>query len=276
MTDRLQYWQRARLIFGAELGSREKLVLLAISDHLGSNDTAWPSVPRLMRRCGAGRNTVLRGLKELEDIGAIKVHRPAGGSNRYQIQIAWLQSNQSQYGTSADMEPVPDRDPPSPNMGLPPVSDWDHPSPNMGPKGDQEGNQKKEIKKEIKTARKTKASKNSKLTLPQVKAVPIPDGLPDGYLAAFERWVDVRSGDHWRKAASQTEAFHAKMLKAHQQRKDVMAALARAHELGWSGIKAGWMDDLPIQVSVDPDKPRRAMKSRAELLADYHRTLEIS
>ena len=87
MSDRLHYWQRGRLIFGAELGGREKLVLLAISDHLGSNASAWPSVPRLAKRCGLARNTVMRGIKELEQRGAITVNRPTGGSNRYLISF---------------------------------------------------------------------------------------------------------------------------------------------------------------------------------------------
>ncbi len=272
----MKYWERGRLIFGAELASREKLVLLAISDHLGSNDSAWPSLPRLAKRCGMTRRTIIRSIEWLETHEVLIVNRVTGASNRYQIDTEWLKAHQCQPDTRDTESPVTQSHPPGVTESPLPVTQSHGGGVTESPKGDQEGNQKKEIKKEIKTARKTKASKNSKLTLPQVKAVPIPDGLPDGYLAAFERWVDVRSGDHWRKAASQTEAFHAKMLKAHQQRKDVMAALARAHELGWSGIKAGWMDDLPIQVSVDPDKPRRSMKSRAELLADYHRTLEIS
>ena len=110
MSDRLHYWQRGRLIFGAELGGREKLVLLAISDHLGSNASAWPSVPRLVKRCGLARNTVMRGIKELERRGAITVNRPTGGSNRYLISFEWLTANQSQAGTSPTEVPVPQRD----------------------------------------------------------------------------------------------------------------------------------------------------------------------
>ena len=275
MTDRLQYWQRGRLIFGAELGSREKLVLLAISDHLGSNASAWPSHVRLAKRCGMAKRTVVRSLEWLETHEAITVQRLPGGNNRYQISIAWLESHQCQSDTSVTESLVSESHYPSVTESLPQCQSDTTPVSESHPK-EIKKETKKETKKEVKTSRKTKTSKNSKLTLPQVKAVPIPDGLPDGYTEAFQRWVDVRSGDHWRKAASQTEAFHSKMLKAHQQRKDVLRALERAHENGWSGIKAGWMDDLPIQVSVDPDKPRRAMKSRAELIAAYRKTLEIS
>lgn len=271
------YWERGRLIFGAELGSREKLVLLAISDHLGSNATAWPSLPRLAKRCGMTRRTIMRSLKLMEKKGAITVTRIVGSSNRYQIDTAWLEVNQCQPDTRDTESPVTESHPPRVTESPPPVSQSHGGGVTESPKGDQEGNQQKEVKKAIKTksARKTK-TKSVKLTLAQVKAIPIPDGLPADYPAAFERWIDVRSGDHWNKQASQTTAFHAKMLRAHQQRKDIMGALERAHELGWSGIKAGWLDDLPIKVAIDPAKPRRALKSRAELLADYQRTLEIS
>jgi hypothetical protein len=277
VTDRLQYWQRGRLIFGAELGSREKLVLLAISDHLGSNATAWPSHARLARRCGMTRRTIVKSMRWLEAHEVLTVQRVAGQSSRCSINIDWLKAHQCQDFTREADSHVKNIHTPCEADSHPPVSDVHTPCEADSHKGDQEGDQEKEIRKEIKTARKTaRKTKSTKLTLTQVKAIPIPAGLPAGYPAAFQRWVDVRSGDHWRKAASQTEAFHAKMLKAHQQRKDVMAALERAHELGWSGIKAGWMDDLPIQVAVDTDQTRRPVKTRAERLADYRKSLEIS
>ena len=271
------YWERGRLIFGAELSSREKLVLLAVSDHLGSNDTAWPSHGRIAKRCGLGLRTVVRAMEWLETHEVLLVQRVTGSSNRYQISIDWLKAHQCHPDTSATVAPVSERHTPCATVTHPPMPERHTPCATVTPKGDQEGDQENEITKEIKTkpARKTK-TKSVKLTLAQVKAIPIPDGLPADYPAAFERWIDVRSGDHWNKQASQTTAFHAKMLRAHQQRKDIMGALERAHELGWSGIKAGWLDDLPIKVAVDPTKPRRALKSRAELLADYQRTLEIS
>jgi hypothetical protein len=271
------YWQRGRLIFGAELGSREKLVLLAISDHLGSNDTAWPSHARLARRCGMNRRTIVRAMEWLETHEVLTVKRVVGQSSRCSISIDWLKAHQCQNVTSDTESHVTQSHTPCDTESHPPVSESHTPCDTESHKGDQEGNQKKEVKKATKTkpARKTK-TKSVKLTLAQVKAIPIPDGLPADYPAAFERWIDVRSGDHWNKQASQTTAFHAKMLRAHQQRKDIMGALERAHELGWSGIKAGWLDDLPIQVAIDPAKPRRHTKTRAELLADYQRTLEIS
>ena len=280
----MKYWERGRLIFGAELASRDKLVLLAISDHLGSNATAWPSWKRLAARTGLSERTVSRSLEWLEAHEVINVQRITGQPSRYSINLDWLKANPCHSDTTPLSESHPCQTdtpvtvtPPPCQTDTTPLSESHHTPVTVTHKGDQEGDQEKEIRKEIKTARKTaRKTKSTKLTLPQVKAIPIPAGLPAGYPEAFQRWVDVRSGDHWRKAASQTEAFHAKMLKAHQQRKDVMAALARAHELGWSGIKAGWMDDLPIQVAVDTDQTRRPVKTRAERLADYRKSLEIS
>ena len=288
MSDRLHYWQRGRLIFGAELGGREKLVLLAISDHLGSNASAWPSVPRLVKRCGLARATILRSLKLMENQGAITVTRIVGSSNRYQISIEWLTANQSQCDTSLTVTPVSERHPPSITVTPPPVSERHHTSLTVTPKGDQEGNQEKEIKKATKTARKTagkskrqlkeEAAKAEELRLrAQVKAVPKPDGLPDGYAELFDLWVDVRKNfEAWTKHESQTARFHKKMLKAHLNRKDIMSDLGTAHEQSWQGINVSRLSDLPIKVAVDHTKPRRHTKTRAELLADYQRTLEIS
>ena len=290
MTDRLKYWERGRLIFGAELAGREKLILLAISDHLGSNASAWPSVPRLAKRCGLARATVLRSLKLMEKQGSITVTRIVGSSNRYQISIEWLTANQSQCDTSINVTPVSERHPPSLTVTPPPVSERHPPSLTVTPKGDQEGNQEKEVKKATKPARKTASKSKSKRQLKeeaakarelelraQVKAFPKPDGLPDGYAELFDLWIDVRKNfEAWTKHESQTARFHKKMLKAHLNRKDIMRDLGLAHEGSWQGVDVARLRDLPISVSVDPDKPRRALKSRAELIAAVRKTLEIS
>ena len=55
-----------------------------------------------------------------------------------------------------------------------------------------------------------------------------------------------------------------------------MRDLGLAHEGSWQGVDVARLHDLPIKVAVDPDKPRRALKSRAELLAEYQRSQEIS
>ena len=291
MTDRLKYWQRARLIFGAELGSREKLVLLAISDHLGSNATAWPSWNRLAARTGLSERTVSRSLERMEAQEVINVQRVTGKPSRYSINLDWLKANPCHSDTTPLSESHPCQTdtpvtvtPPPCHSDTTPLSESHHSPVTVTPKGDQEGDQQKEIRKEIKPARKSKrqtkaeAAKAEELRLrEEVKAVKKPDGLPDGYAELFDLWIDVRKNPTaWTKHESQTVRFHKKMLKAHQQRKDIMRDLGLAHENGWQGVDVSRMHDLPISVSIDPDKPRRSMKSRAELLADYRKTLELS
>ena len=86
------------------------------------------------------------------------------------------------------------------------------------------------------------------LSIPDVIAIAIPDELTEalpGYAAAFEQWVQVRKGREWRRSPQQTVAFHRKMLRAHDDGKDVLAAMQSAFEGGWSGIKSEWMQDRP-------------------------------
>ena len=104
------YWQRARLVFGAEMSPACKLVLLALSDHLGSNASCYPSVPRLQLRTGYSRMSVLRALAELEQLGAIQITRAPGRSNVYTLDLDWLRVNQYHPGTSTTEVPVPQRD----------------------------------------------------------------------------------------------------------------------------------------------------------------------
>lgn len=139
MTDRLQYWQRGRLIFGAELGSRDKLVLLAISDHLGSNATAWPSHGRLAKRCGMAKRTVVRSLEWLETHEVITVHRLPGGNNRYQISIKWLKAHQCQSDTSDSVTLVSESHAPQCHKVTTPVSESHGGSVTESPEGDHEG-----------------------------------------------------------------------------------------------------------------------------------------
>jgi len=281
------YWQRGRLIFGAELGGREKLVLLAISDHLGSNASAWPSHVRLGKRCGMAKRTVVRSLEWLETHEVITVQRLPGGNNRYQINMPWLDAHQCQSVTSDSVTLVTESHYPRVTESLPPCQVGTTPVSESHPKEIKKGI-KKEIIKATKPARKTaskskrqikeEAAKARELELrAQVKAVPKPDGLPDGYAELFDLWVDVRKNpEAWTKHESQTVRFHKKMLKAHLNRKDIMSDLGTAHEQSWQGISVARLNDLPIKVAVDPDKPRRALKSRAELLAEYRRSQEIS
>lgn len=109
-----------REVFSSELGSAEKLVLLAILDHAGDDGSAWPSVGRLARHTSLGRRTVLRTLAKLEAEGRLSVKRQGlGKSNTYTV-------NQCHHGTGATQTPVPPWHHTSATMALEPVPQW-HP-----------------------------------------------------------------------------------------------------------------------------------------------------
>ncbi len=135
------------------LSASAKLVWMALAGHLGPSGTeVWPSMTRLSRMTGLGKNTVLRAVAALEDANLIVVKRqPSGKANLYRIlqpqvglfdeKSAANQSEkltgrenppvekpdpkQSQNGTGAEMGPVPKCDPTSPKMGPEAVPKWD-------------------------------------------------------------------------------------------------------------------------------------------------------
>jgi hypothetical protein len=244
------YWERARLIFGSSLPARDKYTLLAISDHLGSNAQCWPSVSRLELRTGQSRRTVIRALDALEQSGALLVTRATGSSNRYSIDLAWLQahqlvseSHQCQSDTSANVTPVPESHPNQCQSDTGGVPQWHGGSATVTPKGVQEGEQGR-------SSRKDTNRSNRALSLDDVKAIDIPQELADalpGYRDAFNAWLPVRPGTAWRQKTMQVVRFHNKMLKAHKDGKDVLDALGKALDNGWKGLDASYMVDMPRQ-----------------------------
>jgi hypothetical protein len=256
---RLLYWQRARLIFGTDLPATFKLTLLALSDHLGSNDTCYPSVQRLQLRTGYSRRTVLRALEGLEQQQAISVSRATGRANVYSLNVEWLQAHQCHTDTSATVTPVPERHGYPCHSDTTPVPQWHPTSATVTPKGDHEGDHEGDHSKEVSTSQGVKksaditpAKKARCLTREQAAALPIPAGLPDGYADAFRTWCQVRKGTAWRQAPEQIARTHQKLLRAYTEGKDVVRGLERAIEAGWQGINVRWLEDLP-----KTSKPRK-------------------
>ena len=258
-TGRLLYWQRARLIFGTDLPATCKLTLLALSDHLGSNATCYPSVQQLQLRTGYSRRTVLRALEGLEQQQAISVSRATGRANVDSLNIEWLQAHQCHSDTSATVTPVPERHGYQCHSDTGGVSQWHGGGATVTPKGDQEGDHEGGQLKEVSTSHPVKksaditpAKKARCLTREQAAALPIPDGLPDGYADAFSTWCQVRKGTAWRQAPEQIARTHQKLLRAYTEGKDVVRGLERAIEAGWQGINVRWLEDLP-----KTSKPRK-------------------
>jgi len=63
----------------------ERYVLLAIADNANDDGVAWPSIPRLVRKCVLSKSTVLRTIQELEKEGWLTVERHEGKANSYQV-----------------------------------------------------------------------------------------------------------------------------------------------------------------------------------------------
>jgi len=243
------YWERSRLIFGVELPSKEKLILLAISDHLGSNDECWPSVTRLAKRTGYGRRSVLYAIDSLSERGAITIIKRTGGVNHYRLCMDWLRE-QCHDDTRAESAPVQDLHQCRYCTGgckhcTGVVQDLHGGGAESAPKGDKEGHQGRKSRKDTNKSNRTKA-----LSIKDVQDIMPPKQLTDalpGYRDAFAAWCEVRKGTSWRQKPAQVVSFHGKMLKAHNDGLDVMAALGKAFDAGWQGINASYMQPLTVK-----------------------------
>lgn len=66
--------------------SAEKLVLLELSNHAGTDNTAWPSLARICERTGLNRKTVISALDSLESKGYLSDTRERKGGTQ-QIKV---------------------------------------------------------------------------------------------------------------------------------------------------------------------------------------------
>jgi len=232
----LTYWQRVRAILASSRTPTERLILIAIADHLGDDGRCWPSSSRIASMVGMKRETVSRNISRLTVAGVLIAERRVGTSSVY--RIAWGELS----GCDAESHPpvILDHTPCDPESH-PPVTQ-DHTPCDFGSHKDKKEDKNIEDKKED-TPRKRGRSRSRSLSLDEVKAIAPPDDLAavEGYREAFDRWCEVRPGTGWRRTASQVAAFHAKMLKAWRDGLDVLAALDAAHLAGWQGIRPQWM-----------------------------------
>lgn len=97
-----------------------KLVYMAIVDRIGNNGKSWPGVRRISRDCGLGRNTVIRAVEELSQLGLLCIeHQITGKSNHYTVPKmgALSDSDRAQIGCAQNGA--------GPKMGPPPCPNWD-------------------------------------------------------------------------------------------------------------------------------------------------------
>ena len=242
----LLYWQRVKLILSTQLTSAQKLVLLSVSDHQGRNEHSRAGIARHSARTSLSARTVQRTLHQLVQQELVQAQVRPGRPTWHSLQIEALQAL---AGTPATVSPLPHS---HPCHGVTPDTVTQAPATvtqapatvtqapaTVTPKGINEGVIEGATKGE-KTRRRSKS-----LTRAQAAALPLPDGLPEGYAEAWQDYARVRPGAGWRTEAQQVHRFHAKLLKAYQQGKDVVKGLQDAYQGPWKGINPAWLDMLP-------------------------------
>ena len=71
------------------LDSSDKLVYMAILDHLGKHKTAWPSQTTLARETGLSERTVRYSVKRLMEVCLIYFDDARGRENHYTLIEPW-------------------------------------------------------------------------------------------------------------------------------------------------------------------------------------------
>jgi len=92
---------KAALYCAAKLSPTEKIMLIALADHVNDSGQCWPSIPRLMKLTGLSRQGAVDVLGRLEANGLIRCARQRGKVTIYDLAGTF---NQSSYltGTTPD------------------------------------------------------------------------------------------------------------------------------------------------------------------------------
>lgn len=219
----LKYHQRARAIMATALTAPQKLVLLAISDHIGASGApVWPSVSRIASLTSLGERTVQKHLTGLGDV--VEVDRTPGRANRYRVRFDLLNPRTSCTPADGapphDVHPTPADGAPAPAPRAPaPVPSADEavqeriingeengtPQPPKGgtasediPKASPVDSSAESVDKSTEEAPKAdrpkKRTRKKNLTAEEVCALPMPEELAsmDGYHEAFAEFVAHR------------------------------------------------------------------------------------
>ena len=255
----MKYHQRARVIWQSTLAPNERFVLLAVSDHLGSNEDCWPSLTRLATMTGLNERTIRRALTSLELAGHITVTRKPGRANRYRViwetlptldtESTPLPRTESHPGHNVqgtpDTESTPldtesneaDQEADQVNGSITP------PTPqgagDVAQQSKPVDNSSKSAEKPEPTAKKSKRGRA--LSVEDVCAIPLPIDLQslEGYTEAFRAYAEhrqeMKAAVRW-KSVEQVERFHRGMSKHVGKRHDVVAALEESVVNGYQGV----------------------------------------
>jgi DNA-binding transcriptional ArsR family regulator len=75
------------LVWDSDVPAAQRLTLLALADRADEDGYCWPSVATLMEKCRSGESTIRRHLKELEEMGVLRVERRPNKVSKYFIQL---------------------------------------------------------------------------------------------------------------------------------------------------------------------------------------------
>lgn len=100
-------------VMSLKLGSPlKKLVLLKLADNANDKGECWPSHGHIADQCEIGKSTVRKHIKELEEMGFLKIENRKGpkgnSSNLYHIVAHPMPSGSTPYATSEHYPMPPD------------------------------------------------------------------------------------------------------------------------------------------------------------------------
>ena len=235
------YWQRVRAILCSGLSPVERLVLVAIADHVNDSGSCWPSKRRLSDLTGYSERTVQRSLSSLADRDVLQRLERPGRSTLYQIDWQTLEGGDTVSPPQDTVSPLGSQNVSPPRTQCLPTQDT------VSPEDSKEDNKEDRPEKT-----------DGLLTLSELISIPVGDTLSavDGYREAWAAWAAVRPGTQWRTVAS-VEALHAEMGRAWLDGRDVVRALEQAAQKRYRMIRVGWMARRATS-STTTDRPSTA------------------
>lgn len=93
-----------------------KAVLVGMANHANPDGKdCFPSIDRLEKYTSLGRSTIIRAIKQMEDLGILSAVRTVGKVTKYTLNFDWqAQDDQCRSGTRPTAGPVPEREEPVP------------------------------------------------------------------------------------------------------------------------------------------------------------------
>jgi hypothetical protein len=244
------YHERSGAIMASGLKPNARLVLLAISHHLGSNETCWPGLARLVLFTGLSESTVRRTVQTLQRDGLLSVDTRPGQSHVYTVQ--WSKLPLSQRHPFQSETPVTVTPPPLSQRHPTPVTvtpegfkkdSLEGDTPHSPPEGTsaQPPVDKSTAPSETVDKSKPKRKRSSALTLEQIAAVEIPAALSalEEFPRAWSEFCEHRrtlKGKALWKDPEQVSRLLRKLSRDHGKNLDIITALDEATAAGWQGV----------------------------------------